>query len=608
MPSVATALDIARLYEELRECVRANDQEGVKRVFAELVRARRPVPEILAEVKSLTKEREKLEEREKSSPEKPAFEPREWPVQVARSDTPPTVDSQSLRNLGSAADAPQPAPNSSIAQRAVSEAHPAPRDKPLDQPSAAVTKSAPEPALRRPSESPSFGPEHSASPEPAAKSSPERFGSTPIERPKTGAAPAQTQHPPSASPVAEAPVVTGSATASAASSTTTGAAPAPPQSTSTTPARPQTTAVVGEAKKPDPSPQTSALHQVVARNLAAEASPVASTVSQPFGGIEPRTVPAPSKQIATSAQVSGAALSLRQSLDLSFDESEKRQPARRAPVMALATVAVVIVAIGGSGWFWLSPKPGGQVGVEAAVGPEATASTADTKRQGSPAPRSDAVGKSPEAKPPEAKPPTPAPSIRPTASPTPAIAGARERPPADSAAAPSARNAVVPAPAASPAVAAAPSGTASATPAPPQGDAASATAKLEPSKDAAPTPAAPESASPVAPTPAANAPAPIAPAEPRISAAEAAEMLSQGDAAFGVGDIASARLFYERAADAGSGEAALRLGETYDPNFLERAKLRSVHGDPKAAIQWYRRAKELGLAEADILLKGIQTK
>jgi TPR repeat protein len=72
--------------------------------------------------------------------------------------------------------------------------------------------------------------------------------------------------------------------------------------------------------------------------------------------------------------------------------------------------------------------------------------------------------------------------------------------------------------------------------------------------------------------------------------------------------VASARLFYERAADAGNGEAALRLGETYDPNFLERAKLRAVQGDLKAAVHWYRRARELGVVEAEILLKGIQPK
>jgi len=72
--------------------------------------------------------------------------------------------------------------------------------------------------------------------------------------------------------------------------------------------------------------------------------------------------------------------------------------------------------------------------------------------------------------------------------------------------------------------------------------------------------------------------------------------------------VASARLFYERAADAGNGEAALRLGETFDPNFLKRAKLRAVQGDAAAAVFWYRRARELGVAEAEILLKGIQTK
>ncbi|MBV9586081.1 MAG: hypothetical protein JO213_14490 [Alphaproteobacteria bacterium] len=267
----------------------------------------------------------------------------------------------------------------------------------------------------------------------------------------------------------------------------------------------------------------------------------------------------------------------------------------------MAIVAVVIVAIGGTGWFWLSQKSGGQVAGEIVVRPEATASTAETKTQASTALRPDAVVKSPES-----KAPTPAPSAKPTASLTPPIAGARERPRADSAAASPARNAVAPDPSANPAAAAAPSGAASATPAPPQSDVASAAAKLEPPKDAAPMPAA-ESTSLAAPTPA-NPPTPTMPAEPSISPAEAADLLSRGDTAFGVGDIASARLFYERAADAGSGEAALRLGETYDPNFLERAKLRSVQGDPKAAIHWYWRAKELGIAEADILLKGMQTK
>jgi hypothetical protein len=50
------------------------------------------------------------------------------------------------------------------------------------------------------------------------------------------------------------------------------------------------------------------------------------------------------------------------------------------------------------------------------------------------------------------------------------------------------------------------------------------------------------------------------------------------------------------------------LGETYDPNFLERVQLRAVQGDAAAAVFWYWRARELGVAEAEILLQGIQAK
>jgi TPR repeat protein len=97
----------------------------------------------------------------------------------------------------------------------------------------------------------------------------------------------------------------------------------------------------------------------------------------------------------------------------------------------------------------------------------------------------------------------------------------------------------------------------------------------------------------------------IPPSEPHSSTAEAALLLTRGDSLFGVGDLASARLFYARAADAGSGAAALRLGETYDPDFLERARLRVVQSDPAAAVFWYRRARALGVAEAEILIEAI---
>jgi TPR repeat protein len=91
------------------------------------------------------------------------------------------------------------------------------------------------------------------------------------------------------------------------------------------------------------------------------------------------------------------------------------------------------------------------------------------------------------------------------------------------------------------------------------------------------------------------------------SPAETAALLERGDRLFGTGDVASARLFYERAADAGDSQAALRLGETFDPAFLQRAQLR-VPGDRGLAVFWYGRARELGADEAEILLKGMQTR
>jgi hypothetical protein len=140
-------------------------------------------------------------------------------------------------------------------------------------------------------------------------------------------------------------------------------------------------------------------------------------------------------------------------------------------------------------------------------------------------------------------------------------------------------------------------------------DAPPAVAKLEMPKSASPSSSVSPNAPPPATPPTAVAPtAVIPPPEPQAATAETAALLSRGDALFGVGDVASARLFYERAADAGNGEAALRLGETYDPNFLERVQLRTVQGDAAAAVFWYRRARELGVAEAEILLQGIQAK
>ena len=109
-------------------------------------------------------------------------------------------------------------------------------------------------------------------------------------------------------------------------------------------------------------------------------------------------------------------------------------------------------------------------------------------------------------------------------------------------------------------------------------------------------------------TPDAESAAPHPTAGSRLSAVDMEALLARGDTLLSVGDVVSARLFYERAVDAGGGLAAIRLGETFDPLFLDRAHLHGVRGDPGAALLWYRRARDLGASDAEVLLKALEAK
>jgi hypothetical protein len=103
-----------------------------------------------------------------------------------------------------------------------------------------------------------------------------------------------------------------------------------------------------------------------------------------------------------------------------------------------------------------------------------------------------------------------------------------------------------------------------------------------------------------APLPAPNAPAEPALAPPTLglSNTEMAELVEHGDALLRNGDVASARLFYERAAGAGDGRAALRLGATFDAEFLGRLGLGKLQANPAEARSWYSRARDLGEVDA----------
>jgi outer membrane biosynthesis protein TonB len=107
-----------------------------------------------------------------------------------------------------------------------------------------------------------------------------------------------------------------------------------------------------------------------------------------------------------------------------------------------------------------------------------------------------------------------------------------------------------------------------------------------------------------APVPAEPAPAPA----PLASSEELATLIARGDQLLATGDIAAARVFYERAAEDGSAAAATAAGKTYDPIYLEEMHARGIRGDASKAAEWYRRASAAGDIQADIRLKKLLTK
>ena len=67
----------------------------------------------------------------------------------------------------------------------------------------------------------------------------------------------------------------------------------------------------------------------------------------------------------------------------------------------------------------------------------------------------------------------------------------------------------------------------------------------------------------------------------RIDPDELAALFKRAKGLLAIGDITSARLLLERAADAQEAEAALMLAGTYDPQVLGSQDMRSVTPDPR---------------------------
>jgi hypothetical protein len=78
-------------------------------------------------------------------------------------------------------------------------------------------------------------------------------------------------------------------------------------------------------------------------------------------------------------------------------------------------------------------------------------------------------------------------------------------------------------------------------------------------------------------------------------AAEVAQMVKRGADLMANGDVAGARLMYQRAAEAGEATAAFALAESYDPAVLGKW---GIPPDLALAQTWYAKARDLGSTQA----------
>lgn len=76
-------------------------------------------------------------------------------------------------------------------------------------------------------------------------------------------------------------------------------------------------------------------------------------------------------------------------------------------------------------------------------------------------------------------------------------------------------------------------------------------------------------------------------------------LMAHGQKMIDVGYLAGARAYYRRAAEAGSGEAAIAVGATYDPDIIARLGVQGIKPDRAEAAKWYARAAGLGIADRD---------
>ena len=74
--------------------------------------------------------------------------------------------------------------------------------------------------------------------------------------------------------------------------------------------------------------------------------------------------------------------------------------------------------------------------------------------------------------------------------------------------------------------------------------------------------------------------------------------MKQGEQFIAAGDVVTARIVFQRAAEAGDANAAMALGATYDPTVLAKLGVAGLGADVEKARTWYQKAESLGSTEA----------
>jgi len=75
-------------------------------------------------------------------------------------------------------------------------------------------------------------------------------------------------------------------------------------------------------------------------------------------------------------------------------------------------------------------------------------------------------------------------------------------------------------------------------------------------------------------------------------------LLARGRVLVEQGGISAARIIFEELAQKGSAQGALALARSYDPAYIPDPRMSAVAADANKALNWYRRAEELGSDEA----------